>query len=167
MLAFKKLFLVLFTVVGAAIIGFSTYFTVLYFNRETNHRFEAAYIYDLESSQTVDVDLGIIYPGESVEQGIKVISKIEKDTRIKMNFGGQKSVVGDFIEVVCKDDETNAMTLNEAIENNKTYQFQLGSREEKEVVFVYKLLDMKDVPTSTNCDFLINIVATDVPYIHF
>ena len=148
---------------GAAIIGFSIYFAFLYFNREQNQRFKAAYIYDEGKTEVVEVDLGTFYPGDKKELDIPVYNRISKDIQVEFTFKGDVAPLGDYINVYLFDYEPK--TINSYIESEESFKFRIAKEKDSKVKLTYELLDKPGLPTMTDFSFTVNFVATDVPYL--
>lgn len=142
--------------------GFGAYFFVLYMNRDENHRFEAAYLYDTTFSKSVDVELGAISPGESVTQSIPVVSKINKNINIVFTFATNSEETFDYI-FISFDDQEESASLDEYITTGKKYVVEFKGKESKSVEITYTMLDV-DIPMKHSIDFSIFIKAYDTHY---
>lgn len=144
-------------------VGAGAYYTTLYFNRDKNKRFEAAYLYDTTFSEAVDVDLGVIYPGEPLTQTILVVSLLNKDIMVVFSFGTTSEEKFDYISVTFNY-ETEPCTLEEYIAYGKQYSTKFKSQEARSIDITYVLKADVDLPPSHSIDFSIFIKAYDIGY---
>lgn len=165
----KLLSIIFVGIFGSIAIALSCYFVSLYWYREENHRFEAAEILDEGYFDYVGKDLGVINPGETVEQDIPVVSKLDMEVNLSFTFVGEESELGNYLTVSINGfDELNGHTLNENIANKDgkfTYKRSLLKREKVVFTFKYTLLDGDDAPISTALDFKIRFNAVNNPYL--
>lgn len=150
----------LFTVFASAALGLGTYFIITYARREQNHRFEAAYIYNTDFASSVNMDLEMVGPGDKADATIPVISTIYHRVTVKMSFQGEKTDIYDYL-LVSFDEQENMMSLSSFIDNNITYEFTLGAKQEKNVVMYYALSKEYSGAIVKDVYFSIFIRATD------
>lgn len=139
---------ILFLISTALSLGFSTYFFVTYFRRNENKQFEAAYIYNTSYETSVDVDLGLLIPGESKDMSIPVVSLMNSEVIVEMSIRGEENSFNDYVNVSFEDTK-EWKPVSQYINENIKYKFTLA-KEESRNVHIYYSLNKEDVKGETN-----------------
>ena len=153
----KLIISILFMITTSASLGLGTYFTISYFRRSENKKFEAAYIYDTTFSTSVNVDLGLITANESKDLNIPVISLMDRKVNVEISIRGDENELNKYLDVTF-DDQKKMGTVSDYINQNIKYSFTLDGEESRDV-HIYYSLNKDDAIGDTN--FVVFIQAVD------
>ena len=153
----KLIIAILFMITTSLSLGLGTYFTISYFRRSDNKKFEAAYIYDTTFSTSVNVDLGLITADESKDLSIPVVSLMDRKVNVEISIRGDENELNKYLDVTF-DDQKKKGTVNDYINQDIKYSFTLDSEESRDV-HIYYSLNKDDAVGDTN--FAIFIQAVD------
>lgn len=153
------IFMVFIILIGFAGVGTASYFAVLYIQREQNHRFESAYIYDTSFNKSVDVDLGVLIPDEEKEQEFMVKSLIVRDIGVSISFSGEHTNLTNYL---CVKYENNQYLLADLIQNDTFFEFVLSKNEERMVKFTYYFNEDYVYTGKEEVNFSLNIQAYEI-----
>lgn len=144
----QKVFASILSIISVVTIASATYIGVSYANRNKNGLYEAIEITNTDNPISSELDLGVIYPGETKKQTIKVTSKLAYSVNYTVDFEGNTlSDAAKYIDVKAEiDGETICSSLMSVILENeeKIMKRKLSSHDSEEVLFSYTLIN--DIP---------------------
>lgn len=157
-----KIFLsILFAIAMSTAIGLGAYFTIIFVNKERNHKFESAYIYDETYSRSINAELESINAGESATFLIPLISKLDRTIIVNVSINGTQQEINKYL-MISFDDQDTSSSLYSLIENKNEYSLDVKAKETKNVEMHYSLKDDYSLELGDEYNFSINIFASDV-----